>query len=128
MYRIAKMFHFSAAHQLIGLPDRQDDVSGMMVEHPCTRLHGHNYAVELILSRSTLNEHGFVVDYGDLKPFQTYIDTQFDHKNLNDVLTGPTTAEKIARHLYDVAWNLWHDVEITVRVSETLKTWAEFHE
>jgi len=67
-----------------------------------------------------------VVDYGNLKPFQDYIDTKLDHRHLNDVLDGPTTAENIAKHLYDVAWAMWHNVTITVRVSETQKTWASF--
>ncbi|HUM68046.1 MAG TPA: 6-carboxytetrahydropterin synthase, partial [Chloroflexota bacterium] len=39
MYTISKQFHFSASHQLNGLP----------LEHQCARLHGHNYEVELIL-------------------------------------------------------------------------------
>jgi 6-pyruvoyltetrahydropterin/6-carboxytetrahydropterin synthase len=67
-----------------------------------------------------------VVDYGDLKPFQDYIDTTLDHKNMNDVLEVPTTAENIAKHLHSVAWKMFHDVAITVRVSETSKTWAEY--
>ena len=53
MFRITKEFHFSASHQLKGLP----------AEHQCARLHGHNYVVEVELSAETLNEHGFVRDY-----------------------------------------------------------------
>ena len=39
MYTIAKTFYFSASHVIGGLPP----------EHPCSRLHGHNYEVEVIL-------------------------------------------------------------------------------
>ena len=39
MYTIAKRFAFSASHTIGGLPP----------EHPCARLHGHNYEVEVIL-------------------------------------------------------------------------------
>src|SRR5262245_51326864 len=115
MYTISKEFHFSASHQLRGLPP----------EHPCGRLHGHNYRVELILQRGALDEHGFVVDYNEMQPFGAYIAAHLDHRHVNDLIEQPT-AEHIAKHLYGVAWELWHDVAITVRVSETPKTWAEF--
>ncbi len=115
MYSISKQFYFSASHQLIGLPDG----------HPCGRLHGHNYIAELILRSPELDEHDFVVDYGDLKPFGDYIVEHFDHRHLNDIIEQPT-AETIARHLYLIAWQFWHDLHITVRVSETAKTWAEY--
>ena len=61
-YRIAKRFRFEAAHQLGGLPPN----------HPCSRLHGHSYAVELVLAGG-LDARGFVVDYGDLAPFAAYL-------------------------------------------------------
>lgn len=64
MYRISKRFGFSASHIIEGLPEG----------HQCGRLHGHNYEVELILQAETLNSVGFVVDYGDLKSFKTFID------------------------------------------------------
>ena len=115
MYTISKQFEFSASHQLNHLPN----------EHKCQRLHGHNFIAELVLKSPVLDNNGFVVDYGDLKPFKDYIDQTLDHRHLNDIIEVPT-AENIARHLYDVAWKLWHNVSITVRVSETAKTWAEF--
>lgn len=117
MYTVSKQFHFSASH-ILALP----------YDSPCTRLHGHNYTVELVLRSHTLNENGMVVDYNDMKPFQEYIDATLDHRHLNDVLDVSPTAENIAKHLYGVAWQMWHDVAITVRVSETPRTWAEFTE
>ncbi len=117
MYTISKQFAFSASHQLEGLADG----------HPCMRLHGHNYAVELILRCYDLDTHGFVVDYNDMKPFGEYIDSTLDHRHLNEVLPDiHPTAENLARHLYHVAWKMWNHVAITVRVSETPKTWAEY--
>lgn len=115
MYTIAKEFHFSASHQLNGLP----------LEHQCARLHGHNYIVELILQSETLNEHGFVVDYLELKPFKNFIDDTLDHRHLNEVLDFATTAENLAKYLYDWAKQRWSQVT-AVRVSETPKTWAEY--
>ena len=115
MYTIAKEFHFSASHQLNGLP----------AEHQCARLHGHNYIVHLILQSETLNEHGFVVDYLALKPFKEFIDNTLDHRHLNEVLDFATTAENLAKYLYDWAKQRWPEVT-AVRVSETPKTWAEY--
>lgn len=117
MYLIRKEFHFSASHQLAGLPDG----------HPCARLHGHNYRVELVLVAEELDATGFVVDYGDLRPFQRLIDDELDHRHLNEVLSFQTSAENIARYLFGRARERWPQV-VAVRVSETPKTWAEYRE
>ncbi|MFD2237136.1 6-carboxytetrahydropterin synthase QueD [Aureimonas populi] len=116
MYRITKEFHFSASHQLSSLPG----------DHPCARLHGHNYVVEVELSAPELNEHGFVRDYRELTVLKAYIDGSFDHRHLNDVLGHDrVTAECLARHFYE--WCRARLPETSaVRVSETAKTWAEY--
>ena len=116
MFTIAKEFYFSASHILDTLP----------AEHPCARLHGHNYVVEIQLRSDELDEHGFVVDYGDLDAFRTIIDTELDHRHLNDVIPGPSTAENIAHYLYLRARDIWPQVT-AVRVRETPRTWAEYN-
>jgi len=42
MHRIGKRFSFSASHFIGGLP----------ADHPCARLHGHNYDVEVVLRQA----------------------------------------------------------------------------
>jgi len=115
MYTIAKQFAFSASHILTGLPEG----------HKCGRLHGHNYVVEVILASRELNEHDFVVDYGDLASLKAYVNKSLDHRHLNDVLPFKTTAENLARHLFDFCEFEWPET-VAVRVSETAKTWAEY--
>ncbi|WP_350334137.1 6-pyruvoyl trahydropterin synthase family protein [Coralliovum pocilloporae] len=116
MYTISKQFHFSASHQLIGLPE----------DHPCARLHGHNYIAEVELRSEVLNSVGFVRDYRELAALKDYIDGQLDHRHLNDVLGDDlVTAERLAKHLFDWASARWPEVS-AVRVSETPKTWAEY--
>ncbi|WP_411034128.1 6-carboxytetrahydropterin synthase QueD [Shinella sp. BYT-45] len=116
MFRITKEFHFSASHQLKGLPDG----------HPCARLHGHNYVVEVELAAEALDENGFVRDYHELSVFKRYLDETFDHRHLNDVLGHDTvTAEWLARHLFDWCRERLPETS-AVRVSETPKTWAEY--
>ena len=116
MYRITKEFHFSASHQLTHLP----------ADHQCARLHGHNYIVVVELASGELDDDGFVRDYHELKPLKEYIDNEFDHRHLNDVLGyEKVTSEFLAKHFYD-----WCKARLpetsAVRVSETPKTWAEY--
>lgn len=116
MYRITKEFHFSASHQLFGLAQ----------DHPCSRLHGHNYIVEVELQAAELNNVGFVRDYLELAALKSYIDDTLDHRHLNEVLGDDmVTAERMAKHLYDWCKSRWDEVS-AVRISETPKTWAEY--
>ncbi len=116
MYRIVKEYHFSAAHQLHQLPP----------DHPCARMHGHNYVVEVELCSETLNKYGFVRDYRELDALKEYIDNKLDHRVLNDVLGEDcVTAEQIAKHFYDWCKVKWPEVT-AVRVKETPRTVAEY--
>lgn len=116
MYVICKEYHFSASHILHGLSD----------DHPCSRLHGHNYIVEVELRSAELNEAGFVRDYRELDILKNYIDDEIDHRHLNDVLgENNTTAELIAKHFYEWCHSKWPEVS-AVRVKETPKTCAEY--
>jgi len=114
MFTITKQFSFSASHILEGLPEG----------HPCGRMHGHNYVIEVELA-GPLNPVGFVVDYNDLKPIQEWIDITIDHRHLNNVLAGNPTAEHLAAHLYETFRPRFPTL-VAVRVSETPKTWAEY--
>jgi 6-pyruvoyltetrahydropterin/6-carboxytetrahydropterin synthase len=116
MYTITKEYHFSASHVLKHLP----------ADHPCARLHGHNYIVKVELQSDTLNANGFVVDYRDLDALKHYINDSIDHRHLNDVLgDNYVTAELIAQHFYEWCKKRWAQVS-AVMVSETPRTWAEY--
>jgi 6-pyruvoyltetrahydropterin/6-carboxytetrahydropterin synthase len=118
VFRISKEFHFSASHQLANLPEG----------HPCSRMHGHNYVVVLELSAAngSLDAAGFVRDYGDLAQFKKWVDTELDHRHLNEVLVGPNpSAENLSRWMFE-QWRDHYPDLTAVRVSETPKTWAEY--
>ncbi len=117
MYRITKDFHFSASHQLYNLPP----------DHHCSRLHGHNYIIRVELRAAHLDKQGFVIDYGDLTPLKDFIDQTFDHHHLNDALPFQTSAENIAKYLFDWCKGQWTQT-YQVSVSETPKTWATYGE
>jgi 6-pyruvoyltetrahydropterin/6-carboxytetrahydropterin synthase len=116
MYTIAKRFAFSASHVIAGLPDT----------HPCGRLHGHNYEVEVLLQSAMLDRIGFVRDFNELSALKDFIDATIDHRHLNDVLGhDQTTTEVISRWLYDWCKARWPEV-VAVRVAETPRTWVEY--
>ena len=116
MYTIAKSFSFSASHIIGDLPS----------DHPCSRLHGHNYEVEVILQSAALDGVGFVRDYHDLSALKIFLDTTVDHNHLNDVLGhNKTTAEVLSKWLHDWCKMRWPEVT-AVRVCETPRTWAEY--
>ena len=118
-WQISKDFAFSASHQLAGLRDG----------HPCGRLHGHNYQVRVTLTGDALDPNGFVLDYGDLKPFGTWLDNTVDHQHLNDVIDVQPSAENLARWMHHMLGRfvaLPEGVTASVAVSETPKTWATY--
>lgn len=116
MYRIAKEFSFSASHRLPGLA----------TDHPCGRIHGHNYVITVELAAATLNAQGFVREYAELRPLRDYLDDHLDHRHLNDVLGDDcVTSEQLAKHLYDWCKARWPEIS-AIRVAETPKIWAEY--
>lgn len=116
MFTIRKQFGFSASHRLNGLPKN----------HPCSRLHGHNYTVEFTLKSETLNEVGFVVDYRELDSIKKWIDEQIDHRDINTVFPKMNpTAENIAKMLFEV-FRLEFPQLVSVTVKETDKTSATY--
>jgi len=120
MFSISKDFAFSASHQLGGLPN----------DHPCSRLHGHNYIVRVTLMADYLDRVGFILDYRALDPFARWLAMTLDHQHLNDVMPHLNpTAEHLAGYLHKEvcsALGLPDDVRVVVAVSETPKTWASY--
>lgn len=121
MFRISKKFKFDAAHQLQNLPEG----------HKCGNLHGHTYTVEVVLESETVTDlEAWVVDFGELSFIKEFIDTKFDHKNLNEEFGGQTTSENLARFFYEFVearFDTLYNVKVAyVRVSETEATWAEY--
>lgn len=64
-WRIGKLFRFEATRRL----DGRDD--------------GHSFTAEAVLAAESLDDVGFVVDFGRLKPLKHHIRDVFDHQLLN---------------------------------------------
>ena len=92
MYELTVKATFSAAHSL-------RDYDG-----PCSKVHGHNWLVEVVVSGSTLQSNGMLVDFGDIKEAASGVLSRLDHTNLNDVPPFDTvnpTSENLARWIYE---------------------------
>ncbi|HEX4813173.1 MAG TPA: 6-carboxytetrahydropterin synthase [Nonomuraea sp.] len=119
-HTIGKVFAFEAGHRLPGLSPG----------HKCSQQHGHSYQVEVILTAPVLEGPGFVTDFGNLAPFKKFLDIEFDHRNLHEILPFEPTAERLAQYL--AGWFI-QNVEpsipgrlVAVRVRETERSWARF--
>jgi len=129
IHRIRKQVcMFSASHRLIHLP----------ADHPCARLHGHNYTVWATLEGPIDRDTGMIEDFRSLGLMKRWIDEQWDHRDLNEWFKAKhprgkscleqaarsTTSERLSQFLLvEFASSINHLV--SVRVSETPKTWAE---
>ncbi len=85
MLKIQRNIELSASHQLDKLPET----------HKCSRLHGHNYNIEVEISAkngTALDENGMLLDFGEI---DTLIKGRYDHQHLNDFpeFQGTTTSE-----------------------------------
>jgi 6-pyruvoyl-tetrahydropterin synthase len=85
--RIEKRVQFAAAHHLPGVPK-------------CCNNHGHNWVANITVEQThgELDEHGFIVDVGELK-LAAY---KYDHNDLNIFFEMPST-ENVAQKIADDA-------------------------
>ncbi len=82
MYYASKKLEIAASHSLDTDPPTK-----------CSRLHGHNYSVEIFCRAERLDKNGMVTDFGLMK---SRVFDELDHKNLNEVLPFNPTSENIA--------------------------------
>jgi len=80
---IYRQFTFDSAHFLPNVP----------VQHKCRATHGHTYKLTVFIEGDLIKEHGWVIDYADLKKVIQPVIEMIDHKLLNDIpgLENPTS-------------------------------------
>lgn len=82
--QLTKTFFFDAAHHLPNYLGK------------CKNIHGHRWQVDVTVSGEKNKHTGMVIDFSKLTQIiENYIETYYDHHNLNDVLINPT-AENLA--------------------------------
>ena len=81
--RLAKQFHFEAAHDLPTFPEG----------HKCRRLHGHSFRFDVVVEGDVDPAKGYLIDYGDIKAATEPIVKRLDHYYLNEIegLQNPTS-------------------------------------
>ena len=80
---IFRLFHLQCARRLPAVPE----------SHPCARLHGHSFKVELTVSGDIDPVLGWVLDFADIEAVWQPIHAALDHRCLNDIggLDNPTS-------------------------------------
>jgi 6-pyruvoyltetrahydropterin/6-carboxytetrahydropterin synthase len=90
-YTLKIVTDFASAHTLRDYPGA------------CSRMHGHNWKVELELEASQLNGIGIAVDFKKMKKTTNEVCARLDHRYLNELEPFTEinpTAENIAAYLY----------------------------
>jgi len=120
---------FNAAHQLRN-PGLSEDENRRLFGK-CVNLHGHNYALDVVVAGKIDDETGYVLD---LKLLSELIYEQViqyvDHRNLNTDVPWLKGCVPTAENLAVIFWErlkreLPEGVLRSVRVWETDKNWAE---
>ncbi len=121
-YQLKVVTEFASAHTLRGYPGA------------CSRMHGHNWKVELEAVASQLDNVGMGIDFKIMKQAAHAVGDELDHRYLNDLepfkKINPT-AENIAAYMYKtiserinsdsikvIALTLWETERACVRYSE----------
>jgi 6-pyruvoyltetrahydropterin/6-carboxytetrahydropterin synthase len=88
---IFNIYHIEAARRLPNLPE----------SHPCARVHGHSFRIEVHISGPVDANTGWVMDFAELDAAFKPVKEQLDHRYLNDIpgLENPTS-ERLAQWLW----------------------------
>lgn len=105
-YLLKVVTEFASAHTLRDYPGA------------CSRMHGHNWKVELEVAATALDDAGMGIDFKQMKTAANEVGDRLDHRYLNDLEPFTEinpTAENIAAYMYrEIAAKLNSD---TIRVT-----------
>jgi 6-pyruvoyltetrahydropterin/6-carboxytetrahydropterin synthase len=110
-YTLKILADFASAHTLREYPGA------------CSRMHGHNWKLEVEVTATALNEHGMGMDFKTIKTATRELAATLDHRYLNDIPPFDTvnpTAENIAQYFYQ---NLSQTVNIDTAKISAVTLW-----
>jgi len=106
MFVLKIVADFSSAHSL-------RNYSG-----DCSRLHGHNWDVEVSVCSEVLNDLGIAIDFREIKNQTKSVAKRLDHQYLNEIspfdVLNPT-AENIAKYIFDEVELLINTKDVKVK-------------
>ena len=106
MFVLKIVTDFASAHSLRDYPG------------DCSRLHGHNWQVEVMVSSQVLDESGIAIDFREIKKQTKSVVKRLDHQYLNEIkpfdVLNPT-AENIAKYFFDEIGILTNDENVKVK-------------
>ncbi len=106
MFVLKIVTDFASAHSLRNYPG------------DCSRLHGHNWGVEVMVYSNKLNEKGIAIDFREIKKQTKVVAKRLDHQYLNEIkpfnVLNPT-AENIAKYFFDEVGSLINNQDVGVK-------------
>ncbi|NBQ34125.1 MAG: 6-carboxytetrahydropterin synthase QueD [Gammaproteobacteria bacterium] len=106
MFVLKIVTDFAAAHSLRDYPGN------------CSRLHGHNWGVEVKVQSEVLDETGIAIDFREIKNQTKEVAERLDHFYLNDIKPFDEinpTAENIAKYFFDELKKLINTDTVSVK-------------
>ena len=106
MFVLKIVTDFASAHSLRNYPG------------DCSRLHGHNWGVEVMVYSNKLDETGIAIDFREIKKQTKVVAKRLDHQYLNEIkpfdVLNPT-AENIAKYFFDEVGSLINNQDVGVK-------------
>lgn len=128
---LTKVFYFNAAHQY-GHDDWSDD-KNWAVFGPDSKIHGHNYTLEVMVTGEVNKETGFIVDLGQLKEvvnnnvINILDHTQFD-KEVEWFNDKQPSTENLAKFIWNQIELHLNDVSLyRIRLRETPTIFTDYY-
>jgi len=100
---LTKVFYFNAAHQY-GHEDWSDE-KNWDVFGPDSKIHGHNYTLEVMVTGSINEETGFIIDLGHLKNIvKTHVIDILDHSQFDVEVAWFKNRQPSSENLVKFIW------------------------
>ena len=104
---LTKIFYFNAAHQY-GHKNWPSE-KNWAVFGPDSKIHGHNYTLEVMVTGPINKETGFIVDLGDLKKIvKTHVIDILDHSQFDVEVSWFKNRQPSSENLVKY---IWHQIE-----------------
>ena len=128
---LTKVFYFNAAHQY-GHDDWSDD-KNWAVFGPDSKIHGHNYTLEVMVTGEVNKETGFIVDLGQLKEVvNNHVINILDHTQFDKEVEWFNDKQPSTENLAKFIWNqielYLNDVSLyRIRLRETPTIFTDYY-